>query len=313
MRISIIIPVHNAEDTLSRCVDSIIEQNYHETEIILVENHSTDSSYSLCKSLSQKYKNIICRQTDLYGVSSARNAGLDIATGEIIGFCDADDFQEKNALKIVSQQFQDENLEILVTGFYRRNLEKDEKQIFSLNKDRYVSEKELMGRLMNDTRIMGSVWNKFYRASVIGDIRFRESLSYCEDTHFNMLVLTQNKICKCKIIQDALYNYVYNPVSVTNDINNFFDENEKLKYINSFYSILEDCELDRSIVRQVGTAMVRLGVGTLRCYSISGKRREFLIDEIRKHFLDFLLGMWKYSTKHNIKTLLLCVIELCVE
>lgn len=311
MKISIIIPVHNAEGTLLRCVDSIVEQDYYETEIILVENHSTDNSYLLCKRLSEKYRNVVCTQTDSYGVSSARNVGLDNVTGDVIGFCDADDFQEKNALEIVSKQFEDESLDILVTGFYRTDTKKNQKRYVSLNKDCNISVNALMGRTMSDSRIMGSVWNKFYRASVIKNVRFKESLSYCEDTHFNMQILAHNKMCKCKIIEAPLYDYVYNPLSVTNDESNFFDENGRLKYINSCYAILEECELDRSIVRQVKISIVRFANGILHDYSIEGKKRQLLIEEIRKHMLDFLLGMWKYSFAHNVKCLIECIGILC--
>ena len=96
IKISIIVPVHNATVTLDRCVKSIVEQSYHDIECILIENGSTDDSLELCQSYAKKYSCIKVVVSEK-GVSGARNVGVSMSTGDIIGFCDSDDFFEADA------------------------------------------------------------------------------------------------------------------------------------------------------------------------------------------------------------------------
>ena len=91
MKISIIIPVYNVEKYLRECLDSILAQSYKDFEIILVDDGSTDSSGNICDEYSMKYENIKVLHKNNNGLSSARNAGLDIAQGEYILFIDSDD------------------------------------------------------------------------------------------------------------------------------------------------------------------------------------------------------------------------------
>lgn len=105
LKVSIIIPVHNAENTLNRCIESVVCQSYKNIECILVENGSSDNSPFLCSMYAEKYKNIISKSIGSKGVSYARNCGLSLATGDIIGFCDADDFLEINAIELAVNEF----------------------------------------------------------------------------------------------------------------------------------------------------------------------------------------------------------------
>ena len=99
VKISFIVPVYNVEDYLGQCVESILEQDYEEKEIILVDDGSTDSSGSICDEYAEKYENVTVIHKENGGASDARNYGLKKAAGEYILFVDADDFIEKNSLK----------------------------------------------------------------------------------------------------------------------------------------------------------------------------------------------------------------------
>lgn len=116
MKYSIIVPVHNAESTITRCVESVVSQNV-DLQVILIENGSSDRSANECEILSQKYNCVEYYQSKLSGVSNARNIGLDKADGDIIGFCDADDYYEPNSLKKVSKIFEQYEIDIVYMGF----------------------------------------------------------------------------------------------------------------------------------------------------------------------------------------------------
>lgn len=90
--ISVIIPVYKAEEYLERCVDSVLAQTYSNLEIILVDDGSPDDSGLICDRYAEKDSRVIVIHKKNGGVSSARNAGLDVATGEFVAFVDSDDF-----------------------------------------------------------------------------------------------------------------------------------------------------------------------------------------------------------------------------
>ena len=96
-KVSIIVPIYNVENYLPICLDSLVNQDYDNIEIILVDDKSTDKSFSICKDYAKKYKKIILLQNEKNeGASSARNKGLRVASGEYIGFVDSDDYIQSN-------------------------------------------------------------------------------------------------------------------------------------------------------------------------------------------------------------------------
>ena len=97
-KISIIIPVYNVENYLRQCIESILEQEYEEKEIILVDDGSTDNSGSICDEYADKYENVLVIHKENGGLSDARNVGLAKAAGEYVLFVDSDDFVEENSL-----------------------------------------------------------------------------------------------------------------------------------------------------------------------------------------------------------------------
>lgn len=114
-RISIIVPVYNAESYLKRCLDSIINQTYKNIEIILIDDGSTDKSGMICDEYKSHDDRIIVIHKANSGVSSARNSGLDIAGGEYIAFIDSDDYVPKNYLEMLLNDMTDET-EMVVCG-----------------------------------------------------------------------------------------------------------------------------------------------------------------------------------------------------
>lgn len=95
-KVSIIVPIFNAEKTLNRCVESLLRQSYENIEIILVNDGSKDASWIICKRLHEKSNKIKLLSKENGGVSSARNAGIHIASGSKMVFVDSDDYVESD-------------------------------------------------------------------------------------------------------------------------------------------------------------------------------------------------------------------------
>jgi len=120
MKYSIIIPVYNAEKYLKKCIDSILDQNYKNYELILVNDGSSDSSGSICNKYKDSVVKVIHKENG--GSTSARKAGSSIAKGEYIVFIDADDFIEQDFLERINQYIDEyDNPSIMIWGFKNVN------------------------------------------------------------------------------------------------------------------------------------------------------------------------------------------------
>ena len=123
--ISIIIPVYNSERYIHRCIDSILRQTYQDYELILVDDGSTDRSGEICKSYANEDNRIIVIYQKNAGVSSARNAGLAIAKGKYITFCDSDDELLPDYLAVMINE--PEEAELVIAGY--RYIDENGKEI----------------------------------------------------------------------------------------------------------------------------------------------------------------------------------------
>ena len=115
--ISIIIPVYKVEPYLRKCLDSVVQQTYRNLEIILVDDGSPDSCGAICDEYATKDERITVIHQENKGLSAARNAGLDIATGDYIQFVDSDDWIEPDALATVLSIAEDHHVDIVCFGF----------------------------------------------------------------------------------------------------------------------------------------------------------------------------------------------------
>lgn len=181
---SVILPVYNAEIYLERCINSILEQDFKDFELIIIDDGSVDSSKSICQGFSSKDPRIRFLSKPNGGVSNTRNCGLELASGKWITFIDSDDYWDKSLLSNYFQYISDESSDLIVIGYY----EVDGKQQipFRLTTDIKLP---LIEGLVECTKSSyhGFVWNRLYRRDLIhsNNIRFDETLSYCEDHYFS--------------------------------------------------------------------------------------------------------------------------------
>lgn len=187
-KLSIIIPAYNAEAFIERCLNSILNQDYHnDIEIIVVNDGCTDSTGSILNKYQKQNPSvfrIITKENG--GVSSARNAGLDAATGDWIWFCDADDYICKNGLSYVLDNFVDSEIDICTFG----GISLDSRTLNS-----FVEPDAVSGNIIYEGSTISNykesypvfVYSQIYRKSAIKGIRFR-STPIGEDAFFNLEV-----------------------------------------------------------------------------------------------------------------------------
>ena len=209
-KISIIVPVYNVEKYIRKCLDSILNQTFKDFELILVDDGSLDNSGKICDDYALKDNRIKVIHKKNGGLSSARNAGLDVAQGDYIGFVDSDDWIEPDMYEILYENCIRTNADIgIVEINYGGILEKEDK-----NKRKIYSNKDLLKDLVYNAGkdITWTAWNKLWRRDLIEDTRFKEGRIY-EDGLF--LYTLSNKIEKIIKINYRAYNYRIDNESIT--------------------------------------------------------------------------------------------------
>lgn len=211
MVLSVIVPVYKVEPFLRKCVDSIINQTYRNLEIILVDDGSPDNCGAICDEYANKDDRVKVIHKENGGLSSARNAGMDIAKGDYIAFVDSDDWLELDMYETLIGLAEKYDADIAEGSyrFYRpwkvenKVLEgNDTGDVRELNNIDTLKELYYGPQMFGGVAIM--VWTKIYRASMLHNLRFSEGFIH-EDVEFTpKAYYLANKVVK---IEKTLYNY----------------------------------------------------------------------------------------------------------
>lgn len=211
--LSVIIPVCNAKAFVECCVESVCKQIYDNLEIILVDDGSLDGSAEICDKLALRDSRIKVIHKENGGVSAARNAGMDVARGELLAFVDSDDWIEPEMYQKLIELMIEQKADWSCCA-YRRVAEKGMED-FSDNHVRIFSRNELMDTYItthNRYLLSQTVWNKIYKREIINELRFPNINKY-EDCVMNAHVMPRVK--KGIYINKAYYNYRMRDTSVT--------------------------------------------------------------------------------------------------
>lgn len=205
-KVSIIIPIFNAEAFLNKCIESIFSQSYHNIELILVNDGSSDRSIDICKDYADKDSRIVVKDIPNGGASHARNIGLDCVSGDFIWFVDADDWVDANALEGLIPEMKDD---ILFFGFKRIFSDRTEVCQISQRSNFHISDIDewLSSLFKSKDAYFGFTWNKLFRKDIIinHNIRFNETLIIKEDEVFTLEYCKHIK--NISISSKTPYNY----------------------------------------------------------------------------------------------------------
>ena len=198
LKVSVIVPVYNAEAYLDRCVASILGQTYHDLELILVDDGSKDSSGAICEKWAGEDNRVRVIHQANQGASAARNAGLDIATGDYIGFVDADDEIAPETYETAMRHVCGHDVvmwdAMTVWGDGRREPD----TIPLLEGDCVIARQDWTPELLGV--MAGSACRCLYRVSCVGGLRFDCNLKFSEDRLFNLYAMGRaESLCYLKM------------------------------------------------------------------------------------------------------------------
>lgn len=207
-KISVIIPAYNAETYLEPCVRSVLQQTYQKLEILLIDDGSTDKTWEVCRALAAADSRVRPIRKENGGVSSARNAGIAAASGEMLTFVDGDDELKENGLEALIEARQRAGADI-VAAWYDMGAPIP----YPEAGDVVWKGTEALQKSLEDHPLTYSAWAKLYTREIIGDTRFQEGIRVNEDSLFVFRLLCKQP-CFAGI-KDVVYFYRPNAASAS--------------------------------------------------------------------------------------------------
>lgn len=245
--ISIVIPLYNVGDSLSKCIESIIKQTYKNIEIILVDDGSTDSSYNICDEYAQIDKRIVVIHKENEGVSVARNIGIEVAKGKYITFVDSDDLVTDDYIEYLYNMLIEDKTDMSICNV--KVIWKNTNYSTSKEKNRYIlNSKEALERILLQQGVEVAVYAKLYKAKIFDDIRFPIGKTYEDTAIIYKLIEKCNKI---SYRDKECYYYIARVGSISKQKQ--FNDNEKnyIEFTNEMLSYIREKykDLDKPIKR----------------------------------------------------------------
>lgn len=223
-KVSVIVPVYNAEEFLHRCVDSLLNQTLEDIEIILIDDGSKDSSPAICDEYAEKHDNITVLHLENGGPARARNKGIEIAKGDYIGFADSDDYCHVEQFEKLYNNAKENNSDIAMCSFFVDNT-KEIKPVNIAFDSLCSSNDEIKNRIISCfygeyVHGLNSLCIKIFKRSMLmnNNIRMNENLMRAEDMWFIFDALKVSNVFS--FIPDNLYYYYQNDLSIMHNPKN---------------------------------------------------------------------------------------------
>lgn len=214
-KVSIIIPIYNAEKHLRRCVDSVLKQDFEDFELILMNDGSRDSSGMICDTYAEKDERVHVVHKENSGVSDTRNQAMTLARGEYLQFLDSDDWITPDATGLLVRMATEHDCEMVIADFYRVIGERLSPK-GKIREDGILSREDFAMEMMENPAdfYYGVLWNKLYRRDIIekNNLCMDKDISWCEDFIFNMEYIRHVK--QVYALHVPMYYYVKTPGSL---------------------------------------------------------------------------------------------------
>jgi glycosyltransferase involved in cell wall biosynthesis len=323
LRISVIVPAYNAEKTLARCVDSLLAQTHTDLEILLVDDGSTDGTAEICLAYAAQDARVRVLRKENGGVSSARNAGLAAARGELIGFTDADDYCAPHMYEELARTLTHTHADISQCDHRTVSLSfqasgEEERPAVDIGQIRRYSAGEAVKSLLAQHSfhpyaplpVTFVVWDKLYKREVLTGVRFDEGIHMGEDTLFVAEALL--KAGTVSVTSGQGYFHVYFP--------------DSLAHSTGYAKVRSHLQLPDAYAEKILRLLPALAAEVLgaRAYmyvaiynrllgereSFSGEERAALTEDLRSRFRGLKADAHYKAVDSKLRTAIFCALHL---
>ena len=277
--VSIIVPVYNAEATISRCIESIINQEYRDFELLLIDDGSTDSSGTICDRYAAEDSRIRLIHKENTGVSETRNMALDLACGTYLQFLDSDDWITPNATRLFVEEAERYHCDMVISDFYRV-VGKRVAHKGDIDDDCVLTQEEFSAHMLQNPAdfYYGVLWNKLYRHDIVEKyhLRMNPEISWCEDFMFNLEYIRHAEVFYA--LQVPVYYYVKTKGSLASQ-GMSISKTIKMKlmvfeYYNNFYKhVLDEEDYEKNRLQVYRFLVDAAGDGAVPPSFFSGSKK----------------------------------------
>ena len=311
--VSIIVPIYNAQNYLNRCIDSILNQEYTDFELLLADDGSTDSSGAICDAYAASDSRVCVIHKENTGVSDTRNTAIRQAKGTYLQFLDSDDWIVPDATKLLVRAATEHHCDLVISDFYRVAGERVSHK-GDIEEDGVLTREEFASHMMENPAdfYYGVLWNKLYRRDLIEkyDLHMNTSISWCEDFLFNLEYILHADVFYA--LQVPIYYYVKRKGSLATQgmsisktvkmklmvfeyynefYRNVYDEKDYEKKRLSIYRFLVDAASDGAVPPTILPGSKKLGEERNSVYSDAVSGEGILMEAYRnrkllEHYLE---------------------------
>lgn len=277
--VSIVVPIYNAENYLRRCVDSILNQEYTDFELLLVNDGSTDASGDICEEYGDQDPRVIVIQKENTGVSDSRNRALDRARGKYLQFLDSDDWITPDATRLFVRAAEEYGCDMVISDFYRVVGERLSTK-GDIEEEGVLTREEFAAHMMENPAdfYYGVLWNKLYRRNIVEEhnLRMDTDINWCEDFMFNLEYIRYAKVFYA--LHAPIYYYVKRKGSLASQGINI-SKTVKMKlnvfeYYNNFYKhVLEEEDYEKNRLQVYRFFIDAAGDGTVPPSILPGSKK----------------------------------------
>lgn len=294
IKISIIVPVYNVENYVSNCITSLLKQTYENIEIILVDDGSLDNSGKICDEYAKKDERIKVIHQKNAGVSAARNRGIEVATGDYIGFVDSDDYVSEEMYEHLLSVCLNNNVDIAQCDrVYTEKLYTEREKIENTSEKVYIiNRQKALHELLCSRSVRSSLWSKLYKKELFDGVRLDPRLVSGEDGIANYQLIS--KTDKIAVSEKAYYYYYRRPGSCTTG-----PINEKIYKSIEIFQDYANSEKNKKLKKSWKFNIALKAINYLRRAVVQDKLNNF--DELRNYVVDAkstLLQPYKYKVKN---------------
>ena len=294
-KVSIIVPIFNAEIYLERCLNSLVNQNYSNIEILLINDGSIDSSRKICESFMERDKRIILFNNKNMGVSYSRNFGMQNCTGDFVTFVDSDDYVSNDYISILIDYQVKDDYDIVISNA------KDVIENIIIEKDvkglpRVLNRDDTLNAFFTSKTFSPVCWGRLYKKNIVSDIYFDENMSIAEDGKFFLEAIERSK--KNIVIPEKNYFYFIRNCSLAHS---GYDKKwlVELEFCNDCLKKYTNTKIENEVLYKFIEINVRLAL--MQNSETDGDINIF-INNLKKYKKNFLKikGHYKFKIKYLI-------------
>lgn len=277
--VSIIVPVYNAEKYIERCVDSILNQEYTDFELILADDGSEDTTGAICDGYAAKDSRVRVIHKENTGVSDTRNGAIEKARGTYLQFVDSDDWITPDATKQLIRAATERDCDMVIADFYRVVGERVSPK-GDIDEDGFLTREEFAAHMMENPAdfYYGVLWNKLYRRDIVEKyhLRMDAEISWCEDFMFNLEYIRHAE--RFYALKTPVYYYVKTKGSLVSQ-GASITRTIKMKlmvfeYYNNFYKhVLDEADYEKNRLQVYKFLIDAAGDGIVPLSLLPGSRK----------------------------------------